>query len=529
MHGQTREEGGDEFGSPQCIWVYFLGSVNCSADKKDGNYIFELVDKCIEDIGEKNVVQVVTDNARPNESAAISLRAKRTSIFWNGCAAHCLDLMLEDIGKLPLVEQTIVKAKSLTVFLYAHTRALNLMRTFLGKDLVRCGVTRFATAYLNLRSILDNKKQLLRLFRSDKLNEMGYLDKVKGKNAHKVVPSEKFWKGVDTAINFFEPLVKVLRMVDGDVPAMGFLYGYLLEAKEEISVRFNNKYSQFQEVWAIMDKRWDSKLKTPLHRAGYYLNPFYYYSNKVDIELDGSFREGLVTCVGKMVKDEQEHDHIMEEIERYQERDGSFGRQIASRQCKNKNFDPAKWWLNHGTSAPHLRKLAARILSLTCSSSACERNWSVYEQVHTKRRNKLLHDRMKDLVFVKFNSKLKQMRENKNRDPIEILVADVLEDVDNEWITGRATEGNRHDPEPEVDQAAADGVSSSHGAAAKGKRKKVSGTQQLRRSKRNKIVPVPDDETPADSSSDTDDDNDMQSPTASDDDRSIHDESEDDD
>jgi len=42
--------------------------------------------------------------------------------------------MLEDIGKLPLVDQTITKAKSLTVFLYAHTRLLDLLRKFIGKD-----------------------------------------------------------------------------------------------------------------------------------------------------------------------------------------------------------------------------------------------------------------------------------------------------------------------------------------------------------------------------------------------------------
>lgn len=36
--------------------VVFLDSVDCSAVKKDGKYIFELVDKCIEEIGEKNVV-----------------------------------------------------------------------------------------------------------------------------------------------------------------------------------------------------------------------------------------------------------------------------------------------------------------------------------------------------------------------------------------------------------------------------------------------------------------------------------------
>ena len=43
--------------------VCFIDSVDRSGDRKDGKYIFDLVDKCIEDIGEENVVQVVTDNA----------------------------------------------------------------------------------------------------------------------------------------------------------------------------------------------------------------------------------------------------------------------------------------------------------------------------------------------------------------------------------------------------------------------------------------------------------------------------------
>ncbi|XP_066347630.1 uncharacterized protein [Miscanthus floridulus] len=184
-------------------------ALDCSAVKKDGRYIFELVDRCIEEIGVQNVVQVVTDNARPNEAAASLLKAKHPSIFWNGCAAHTIDLMLEDIGKMPRVATTISKAKCLTVFLYAHTRVLSLMRKFLSRDLIRCGVTRFATAYLNLKSLLENKKQLQRLFREDELNKLGYLNSVKGKKANKVVRSETFWKGVETAVNYFEPLATV--------------------------------------------------------------------------------------------------------------------------------------------------------------------------------------------------------------------------------------------------------------------------------------------------------------------------------
>ena len=43
---------------------------------------------------------------------------------------------------------------------------------------------------------------------------------------------------------------------------------------------------------------------------------------------------------------------------------------------------------------------------------------------------------MRDLVFVKFNSKLRNKREIKERDPLEKEVDDVLGDEENEFITG---------------------------------------------------------------------------------------------
>ena len=60
----------------------------------------------------------------------------------------------------------------------------------------------------------------------------------------------------------------------------------------------------------------------------------------------------------------------------------------------------------------------------------------MHSHIHTKKRNKLLHDRMRELVFVKFNSKLRNKKQNKDRDPIEKEVEDVQADDDNEFITG---------------------------------------------------------------------------------------------
>ena len=62
-----------------------------------------------------------------------------------------------------------------------------------------------------------------------------------------------------------------------------------------------------------------------------------------------------------------------------------------------------EWWKFFGYDVPVLQKLAIRILSQTASSSGCERNWSVFERIHTKIRNRLEHQRLNDLVYVHYN------------------------------------------------------------------------------------------------------------------------------
>ena len=83
-------------------------------------------------------------------------------------------------------------------------------------------------------------------------------------------------------------------------------------------------------------------LKTPLHLAGYYLNPHYYYPNKSEIKKDVSFRAGVISCISKMVDDEETQDKIFEELDMYQIQQDNFGSKIATRQRKNKNFNPGE-------------------------------------------------------------------------------------------------------------------------------------------------------------------------------------------
>ena len=67
----------------------------------------------------------------------------------------------------------------------------------------------------------------------------------------------------------------------------------------------------------------------------------------------------------------------------------------------------AEWWRLFGTDAHILQKMAIRLLSQTTSSSRCERNWTLFDRIHTKRRNKLEHKRLNDFLYVNYNPRLK--------------------------------------------------------------------------------------------------------------------------
>jgi hypothetical protein len=80
--------------------TYFLESVDASIECQDARMIEDLLEKRIEDVGKENVVQVVTDNGANYKAAGKILMERIPTLYCSPCACHCLDLMLEAIGKL---------------------------------------------------------------------------------------------------------------------------------------------------------------------------------------------------------------------------------------------------------------------------------------------------------------------------------------------------------------------------------------------------------------------------------------------
>ena len=241
----------------------FLKSVDASDKIKDNKYIYGLLKDVIKEVGETNVVQIVTDNGSAFVKAG-KLLMKKYNLYWTPCAAHCIDLMFEDIAKRATISELITNARKITNFIYNHGWLLAKVRKVCGGDIVRPGATRFATNYIALESLLKKRADLKKIFISDEWASHKLSRSTIGHDVEVLTFDHTYWEKVSKLVSIYEPLYTVLRIVDSEVvPTLPFVY-------ELIRVMKQNLHQRNAKDWVktIIADRWDRTLKHPLHAAG---------------------------------------------------------------------------------------------------------------------------------------------------------------------------------------------------------------------------------------------------------------------
>jgi hypothetical protein len=79
------------------------------------------------------------------------------------------------------------------------------------------------------------------MFSCDEWNASQWSKKVEGEEIVDKVFEKSFWKKTKKIVQFNQPLVKVLQMVDDDKPAMGFIYEAMDQVKEAIKSTYGDK------------------------------------------------------------------------------------------------------------------------------------------------------------------------------------------------------------------------------------------------------------------------------------------------
>uniref|UniRef100_A0A1J3GG42 Uncharacterized protein n=1 Tax=Noccaea caerulescens TaxID=107243 RepID=A0A1J3GG42_NOCCA len=164
-----------------------------------------------------------------------------------------------------------------------------------------------------------------------------------------------FWSSMTLVLKIFSPLVKVLRLADGEkIPSLGFIYGEILVAKNSIKEATYQMERNYEPIIKIIDEKMKGRLDAPLHIAAYFLNPFYFYKNPGMYDLE--VMQAFIACVETFYYGDfdKQNEVVNQEVQQYRNKSGYFRLPLAQKGCEKKDdkFDPGLWWSTYGCETP---------------------------------------------------------------------------------------------------------------------------------------------------------------------------------
>uniref|UniRef100_A0A2P2KH89 BED-type domain-containing protein n=3 Tax=Rhizophora mucronata TaxID=61149 RepID=A0A2P2KH89_RHIMU len=387
--------------------LYFVSSVDATDIIEDAESLFKLLDRMVDEIGEENVVQVITKSTASFKTAGKMLEEKRRHLFWTPCAAHCIDRMLEDFLNIKWIGECINKAKRITRLIYNNTWLLSFMKKEFtgGQELLKPAVTKFATTFFSLDSLLDHKNDLKKMFQSNKWLSSPFAKSDEAKEVEKIILNVPFWKKLQFVRKSLEPVAHVLQKIESDeIQSMPCIYGDMCRAKFEIKSIHGDDARKYGPVWGVIENHWNSLFHHPLYVAAYFLNPS--YRCRTDFIVPPEVIRGLNECIVRLEADNGKRISASMQIPDFVSAKADFGTDLAV--STRMELDPAAWWQQHGISCLELQRIAIRILSQTCSSIGCEHTWSTYDQFRSKRHNCQSRKRWNELTYAHYNLRLRE-------------------------------------------------------------------------------------------------------------------------
>jgi hypothetical protein len=272
----------------------FLKAIDTGGETKDVAYIVGQLIDCIREVGADNVIQVVInsviqvviDSAAVYKAAGRLVEQEFSWITWTPCTPHCLDLLLEDVGKLPWVAEVVAEAKAVVKFITNHHQSQALFRGKPTLDLLKLGDTRFATNFIMLDRMLEVREALQELVVRREWREWNEKSNHSddGDEVRDYVLRSKFWKNLEEVLALTKGTVALQQECDRGVPIAGKVYVVMFNCGQELEALrddtseyypgikvFAQKYAQVHAIW---EKCWEM-LHSDTHVAGYVLDPEY--------------------------------------------------------------------------------------------------------------------------------------------------------------------------------------------------------------------------------------------------------------
>ncbi|CAA7038795.1 unnamed protein product [Microthlaspi erraticum] len=307
--------------------ITFIKSVDASGIYTTAENLCNLFAEVVDMIGPQNVVHMVTDSAPNYKAAGGRLTERYPTIYCSPCAAHCINLILEDVGELPLVKKLTSYASKITIFVNTHKHILNWLRNRPGwREIIRPAETRFATSFIALQSLYAHKDYLQSMVVDEEFRKISRSEKAK--LVKQLIFDDDFWKECFMVVQIMAPLIRLLRICDSDEkPSLPYVYEGMYRARLGVKKIFKKEKRLYKPYTRIIDSRWDKMLRRDIYAAAYFLNPAFLY-DKENFCQKSEIKRGTLNLFEKQTVGLSES-MLVSSIRCYREREGSFSREIA--------------------------------------------------------------------------------------------------------------------------------------------------------------------------------------------------------
>ncbi|KAH7443543.1 hypothetical protein KP509_02G039600 [Ceratopteris richardii] len=385
-----------------CLGTIFLRAIDVGIGGQSvtGEFIYRHIREVILEIGAEFVVQIITDNASNCRRMGEMVEEDFPTIVWTPCAAHCLDLMIEDIARLSWIQPVVQQAVRVTTFFRKKHQALAIFRKHSQLDMVRPSKTRFAYMFLVFDRLIRLRAALRGTVVDPQWDQMHVSGTEQARIVRLTLLDDGFWTQMSLLSGMLRSMWALLQLTDSEGCTIGHLYSMFREMRASIEAYSELTDERRTEILQIIDTRCDYLIR-PIHGISTLLHPLYKGDDTLqDMKLLASRDVYLsrVLDVDRQIQFDTEFITYANNLGATYSRPTSFRRDL----CKS----PVNWWQTYGYTTPDVRNIALRVLSQDCSAGACERNWSAYSLVQTKVRNHLSTHQMQRLVYCRANLKV---------------------------------------------------------------------------------------------------------------------------
>ena len=397
---------------------------------------------------------VIMDNTAANKKTWKILKEVHPRMFFQGCVAHGLNLLVKDVfaaskvklGRAvadypdgypfaPLLDFAADCKKIVKYFHNHHAPKAILKKAFLAsrlKSLVMMAPTRWCSLNAMFKSLLEGEEVLYQVVSARDFVAGTAAQKAERQGIVDTITNPGFVPLLQKAIEILTPIDAAIVYYQSDQVPISEVYR-TFSSKLPLSIAAMKLISDTERAYLLqlVEKRM-LFMYGDAHGIAYLLDPRYLGAG---MSMEKRLAVEELILAHPSTSDESNNKPTVEQQQSIFEDYTNFRITINEMKRVGTTFwgmlecgriSPLKFWLSEGDSFPLLQQLARQVFSMVASSAASERNFSAFAFVHTKLRNRLSNDAVEKLVYIRTNN-MQFMQQEQKRQGLPVEAIDILE------------------------------------------------------------------------------------------------------